>query len=161
MLVKMTVRNLALDPMTNVPIIILRDESGNLVVPIWIGIFEANAIAMVLANIPTARPMTHDLLKVLMEKGDLSVQRALITDIKDGTYYALLEIQKGENTISVDCRPSDAIAIALRFNAPILVDQVVIEKSKAADHGRDAEEAEKLQDWLESLKPEDFGKYSM
>ncbi|MBN1355550.1 bifunctional nuclease family protein [bacterium] len=161
MLVKMKVRNLTLDPLTNMPIIILRNDEGDLVVPIWIGVFEANAIAMELEKIPTSRPLTHDLFRTILQKADITVIRTMITDLRDGTYYAVLELKIGPKTISVDARPSDAIALAIRFDAPIFVHQDVIEQSKAADHGRDQETAEKLRDWLKSLKPEDFGKYQM
>lgn len=161
MLVRMAVKNLTLDPMTNMPIIILKNDAGDLVVPIWVGVFEANAIAMELGKIPTLRPMTHDLIRDIIKKMDADLDRVIITDLKEGTYYAALEIKIGSITLTIDCRPSDAIAVALRFNALIFVDQDVVEKSRAADHGRDPDEAEKLQDWLKSLKPEDFGKYSM
>ncbi|MBN1552807.1 bifunctional nuclease family protein [bacterium] len=161
MLIKMSVKNLTLDPLTNMPIIILKNEEGNLVVPIWVGVFEANAIALELEKIPTPRPMTHDLMKKIMKKLGVIVSRALITDLKDGTYFAVLEFKTKIKTFTIDARPSDAIALALRFDAPIYVEQEVVEKSKAADHGKDQEDAEKLKDWLKSLKPEDFGKYSM
>ncbi len=161
MLVKMTVKNLTLDPMTNMPIIILKNEAGDLVVPIWVGVYEANAIALELEKIPPLRPMTHDLIRNIIKQLNSDIERVIITDLKEGTYYAVLEVKTQAETIMVDCRPSDAIAIALRFNATIFVEQEVVEKSRAADHGRDPDEAEKLQDWLKSLKPEDFGKYSM
>ena len=132
-----------------------------MVVPIWIGIFEANAIALELEQIPTPRPMTHDLMKSIMEKLDVSISRVLITDLRDVTYYAVLELETPNGMIQIDSRPSDAIALALRFDAPIFVNQSVIEKSKAADYGKEKDEAEKLKDWLKSLKPEDFGKYRM
>jgi uncharacterized protein len=161
MLIKMSVKNLTLDPMTNMPIIILKNEEGDLVVPIWVGVFEANAIVLELEKIPTPRPLTHDLIKEILNQLDAKIVRILITDLKDGTYYAVLEIKSGKKTISVDARPSDAIALALRFDAPIFVHQDVIEKSKATDHGKDQEESERIRDWLKSLKPEDFGKYTM
>jgi uncharacterized protein len=161
MLIKMMVRNLTLDPLTNMPILILRNEEGDLVVPIWIGVFEANAIARELDKIPSNRPLTHDLIRTIMQKSNTTISRALITELKDGTYYAVLEIKTGSETIAVDARPSDAIALAIRFDAPIFVNQDVVEQSKAAEHGRDQENAEKLRDWLKALKPEDFGKYQM
>ena len=161
MLIKMVVKNLTLDPLTNVPIIILRNETGDLIVPIWVGVFEANAIAVELEKIPSSRPMTHDLLKNVIKELGAVLVRALITDLKDGTYFAVLELKSQGKTVTMDARPSDAIAMALRFNVPIFVNNIVIEKSKAADHGRDQEDAEKIRDWLEVLRPEDFGKYRM
>jgi uncharacterized protein len=161
MLIKMSVKNLTLDPITNMPIIILKNDSGELVVPIWIGVFEANAIVLELEKIPTPRPLTHDLLKDILNQMNAVITRAMITDLKEGTYYAILEIKFESKTITIDARPSDAIALALRFDAPIYVSQDVIEKSKAADHGHDQEESERIKDWLKSLKPGDFGKYRM
>ncbi len=163
MFVKMTVYNLAMDPFSNVPIVLLRDESGELIVPIWVGGFEANAIALELQKIQPVRPITHDLLKSILKKLNIVVTRVLITDLKEGTYYAILELKGPSGALSMDSRPSDAIAMALRFDAPIFVSQTVIEKSKAADHGSEPEkdETEKLKDWLKSLRPEDFGKYGM
>ena len=161
MLVKMSVKNLAVDPLFNAPIVILKNDDGDLVVPIWIGAFEANAILNELENSPTTRPMTHDLIKTILSKVELTLERILITDIRDGVYFAVIDIKSKSGTISIDARPSDAIALALRFDAPIFVSQDVIEKCNAAEHGSDPDDVEKLRDWLKSLKPEDFGKYKM
>ncbi len=160
MLIKMVVRNLTLDPMTNLPILILRDESGDLVVPIWIGIFEANAIVLELEQMPTIRPLTHDLTKTIIEKLGATISRIMITDLDEGTYFAVIELKTDHGKITIDSRPSDAIALALRFRAPIYVNQDVIAKGNASDHDIE-KDSEKLKNWLKSLKPEDFGDYSM
>jgi uncharacterized protein len=161
MFIKMMVKNLALDPVTNMPIIILKNDTGDLVVPIWVGVFEANAIVLELEKIPTPRPLTHDLVKEIILQLQAAITRIFIHDLRDGIYFATLEIVIGDRTISIDARPSDAIALALRFDAPVFVHEDVIERSRAAEYGRDQEESERIKDWLKSLKPEDFGKYSM
>src|SRR5512147_815613 len=128
MFVEMKVRGLALDPVSNMPIIILRDEEDKRSLPIWVGIFEANAIALELEKIATPRPMTHDLIKNILDHLGATVQQVIINDLRDNTFYAVIEISINGNRVAIDSRPSDAIAIALRVNAPIFVDESVIGK---------------------------------
>jgi hypothetical protein len=161
MLVKMMVRGLALDPITNMPIIILKDVDDRKALPIWVGIFEANAIALELEKIATPRPMTHDLIKNILEHLGATVHQVIINDLRDNTFYAVIEISVNGNPIMVDSRPSDAIAIALRVNAPIFVAEDVINKAKSIDVSDEKEENDRWRDWLENLKPEDFGKFRM
>jgi len=161
MLVKMMVRGLALDPITNMPIIILKDAEDRKALPIWVGIFEANAIALELEKIATPRPMTHDLIKNILDHLGATVQQVTINDLRDNTFYAIIEISVNGGRIAVDSRPSDAIAIALRVNAPIFVDEAVISKAKNIDVSDEKEENDRWREWLENLKPEDFGKYRM
>lgn len=160
MLVEMMVKGLALDPMSNMPIIILKDLEEKKALPIWVGIFEANAIALELEKINTPRPMTHDLIKNILEGLGVVVKRIVVNDLKDNTFYAILELMVNGNQITIDSRPSDAIAIALRVGAPIYVSDNVIQRAKSVDIA-DEEESDKLKSWLENLKPEDFGKYNM
>ncbi|HLD44268.1 MAG TPA: bifunctional nuclease family protein, partial [bacterium] len=129
-LIKMNVSGLTIDPFTNMPIVILKDEEGTLALPIWIGLIEASAIATEIEKIALSRPMTHDLIKTLLEKLHASVQRIEITDLMDNTFFALIHCQSLNNQFSLDCRPSDAIAVALRTKSDIYVDRKVIEKSR-------------------------------
>ena len=161
MLVKMMVRGLALDPITNMPIIILKDIEDRKALPIWVGIFEANAIALELEKIATPRPMTHDLIKSILDHLGAVVQQVIINDLRDNTFYAIIEISINGSRIAIDSRPSDAIAIALRVNAPIFVEEAVISKAKNIDVSDEKEENDRWREWLENLKPEDFGRYRM
>jgi bifunctional DNase/RNase len=149
------------DPITNMPIIILRDEAGQRVLPIWVGIFEANAIALQIENIPTPRPMTHDLLRNVIHDLKASVQKIVVSDLKENTFYALIYLLVKGETLAVDARPSDAIALALRTKAPIFVEETVIDNAKTIDFGAERGDSERLQKWLESLDPDDLGKYKM
>ncbi len=165
MFVEMKVRGLALDPLSNMPIIILRDEEDKRSLPIWVGIFEANAIALELEKISTPRPMTHDLIKNILEAIDARVLKVMVTDLKENTFYAVLHLQVGGTEYTVDSRPSDAIALALRVAAPIYVDEDVVRKAKSLEvTTREAEtvkadDPEKIREWLGSIKPEDFEKF--
>ena len=162
MLVEMKVRGLALDPVSNMPIIILRDEEDKRSLPIWVGIFEANAIALELEKIATPRPMTHDLIKNILESLEAQVVKIVVTDLKENTFFAVLHLQLGETEYTVDSRPSDAIALALRVSAPILVEEDVVRRAKSVEVvAKETDDQEKLKEWLENLKPEDFGKYKM
>jgi len=143
------------------PIIILKDAEDRKALPIWVGIFEANAIALELEKIVTPRPMTHDLIKNILEHLGATVQQVVINDLKDNTFYAIIEITVNGNRITVDSRPSDAIAIALRVGAPIFVVDEVVSKAKSIDISDEKEENDRWREWLENLKPEDFGKYRM
>ena len=165
MFVEMKVRGLALDPVSNMPIIILRDEEDKRSLPIWVGIFEANAIALELEKIPTARPMTHDLIKSILETIEARVLKIVVTDLKENTFFAVLHLQLGESEYTIDSRPSDAIALALRVSAPIYVDEDVVRKAKSLEVGKEteapkADDPDRLREWLENIKPEDFGKFN-
>lgn len=161
MQVEMTIKGLMVDPVTNMPIIILRDQEGQRVLPIWVGVFEANAIALQIENIATPRPMTHDLLRNVIADLKAQVRKIVVSDLKENTFYALIYMTVNGDTIAVDARPSDAIALALRVRAPIFVEDSVIDSAKKLDFTPDKADSERLQKWLESLNPEDLGKYKM
>lgn len=161
MWVEMKVRGLALDPLSNMPIIILKDEEEKRSLPIWVGIFEANAIALELEKISTPRPMTHDLLKNVLETLEAQVEKIVVNDLRDNTFFAVIHIHQGGREYTVDSRPSDAIAIAIRVGAPIFVAEDVVRRAKSVEVSKEAEDQERLREWLENLKPEDFGKYKM
>ena len=176
MLLEMKVFGLAIDPVTNAPILILKDTEGKNVLPIWIGPLEASAIATELEKIQLARPMTHDLLKDIFKNLGITVSKVEITDLEDNVYYAVIHLMYGENNYAVDARPSDAIAVALRANSAIFVENKVLEKSKTLDIGNKAassegrqkngvdKEGDRQDEWLnilERLSPENFGKYKM
>jgi uncharacterized protein len=158
---EMKIKGLMIDPITNMPIIILRDPASSAVLPIWVGIFEANAIALQIEKIVTPRPMTHDLLKSVLGSLHATVDKVLITDLKENTFYALIYLNHGGGVVAIDSRPSDAIALALRTGAPIFVATEVIEKAKNTDLTKDAGESERIRKWLESLDPDELGKYEM
>jgi bifunctional DNase/RNase len=161
MLIKMTVRGIALDPITNMPIIILKDVEERKALPIWVGIFEANAIALELEKVTTPRPMTHDLLKSLLDGLGATVQQIVVNDLKDNTFFAVIEVNHNGTIVTIDSRPSDAIALALRVNAPIFVAEQVVAQAKSVEISEEREDSDKWKEWLENLKPEDFGKYRM
>ncbi|NOT27456.1 MAG: bifunctional nuclease family protein [Acidobacteria bacterium] len=161
MLIEMTIKGLMVDPVTNMPIVILKDRVGERVLPIWVGIFEANAIALQIENIATPRPMTHDLLRNVISDLDGRVDQVVVSDLKDNTFFAIIHLTvKGERVV-IDSRPSDAIALALRTRAPILVEETVIDNAKTVDFTSDRADSERLQQWLESLDPDEMGKYKM
>ena len=161
MLIEMTIKGLMVDPITNTPIVILKDKAGDRVLPIWVGVFEANAIALQIENVSTPRPMTHDLLRNIITDLDGRVDRIVVSDLKDNTFFALIHLTvKGEG-IAVDARPSDAIALALRTRAPILVEESVIDNAKTVDFGSERLDDDKVQKWLESLDPAELPKYKM
>jgi bifunctional DNase/RNase len=165
MLVEMKVRGLALDPVSNMPIILLRDEEEKRSLPIWVGIFEANAIALELEKIATARPMTHDLIKSILETVEAQLVKIVVTDLKENTFYAVLHLKLGGAEYTVDSRPSDAIALALRAAAPIFVDEDVFPKAGKMDVAKEgetmkADDPEQLREWLQNIKPEDFEKFN-
>ena len=149
------------DPVTNMPIILLRDSDGQKVLPIWVGIYEANAIALQIENVSTPRPMTHDLLKNVISDLKASVQKIVVSDLKDNTFFALIYLEVNGETVAIDARPSDAIALALRARAPIFVEDSVIDNAKSFDPGGDKPDTDRLQKWLENLDPDDLGKYKM
>jgi len=161
MLIEMTIKGLMVDPITNTPIVILKDKAGDRVLPIWVGVFEANAIALQIENVSTPRPMTHDLLRNIITDLDGRVDKIVVSDLKDNTFFALIHLTvKGEG-IAVDARPSDAIALALRTRAPILVEESVIDNAKTVDFGSERLDNDKVQKWLESLDPAELPKYKM
>jgi len=165
-LIEMKVLGLTIDPVTNTPIVILKDMDNNKAIPIWIGLFEASAIATELKKIVFPRPMTHDLFIEFMRSFNVTVERIEIVDIRSNTFYANIYMNKEGHDFTIDARPSDAIAIALRANAPIFVDEIVIEKSRNVDFGvklndLDKLKEDKIKEFLENLSVEDFGKYKM
>ena len=161
----MIISALTVDPLTNSPIVILKEIDGEKTLPIWIGLLEATAIASELEGIQFPRPMTHDLLKNILEIIDVKVAKIEVCDLKNNTYYALIHISYKGKDIKIDARPSDALALSLRVNAPIFVDEEIIEMSKQIDLKAipedKTEEGKKWQEILENLNPEDFGKYKM
>ena len=161
MQIEMSIKGLMVDPITNMPIVILRDKDGQRVLPIWVGIFEANAIALQIENISTPRPMTHDLLRNVIEDLKASVQKIVVCDLQENTFYALIYLSLNGDTLAIDARPSDAIALALRTRAPIFVEDTVIDNAKTVDFGSEKTDTDRLQKWLESLDPDDLGKYKM
>jgi bifunctional DNase/RNase len=161
MQIEMTIKGLMVDPVTNMPIIILRDDAGDRVLPIWVGIFEANAIALQIENVATPRPMTHDLLRNIIQDLDGAVQKVVVSELKDSTFFAVIHLAVRGEPILIDARPSDAIALALRTKAPIYVEEDVIDNAKAMDGTPERADSERLQKWLESLDSDDLGKYKM
>jgi bifunctional DNase/RNase len=165
MLHKANVAGLTMDPTSNTPIIILKTEAGDQTIPIWIGLLEATSIASVLQEIQFERPMTHDLFKNFSEHLNIRVSKVEVCDLRDNTFFALIHFDGEAQSFTLDARPSDAIAIALRFEAPIYVDEKVIEKSKRGEGDVEvldqSEEGKKWAEYLEKLSPEDFGKYKV
>jgi bifunctional DNase/RNase len=161
----MVISGLTMDPVTNSPIVILKAVDGDETLPIWIGLLEATAIASEMEGIKFSRPMTHDLLKNMMDMVDVKVARIEVSDLKDNTYYAVIHLKQGEKEITLDARPSDALAISLRVKAPIFVAEEVIKQSSRIDLKSEpqdkSEKGKKWQEILESLNPDDFGKYKM
>jgi len=160
-LVEMNIKGLMVDPITNMPIIILRDRDGQKVLPIWVGVFEANAIALQIENIQTPRPMTHDLLRNVIQDLQAAVEKIVVCDLRDNPFYALIHLTTPAGPVAIDARPSDAIALALRTRAPILVEERVIDNAKSVDFSNEKQDSDRLQQWLESLDPDDMGKYKM
>jgi bifunctional DNase/RNase len=159
-LVSMSIKGLMLDPVSNSPIVVLKDDDEKFFLPIWVGIFEANAIALQLENITTPRPMTHDLLRNMINELDARVTRVVINDLRDSTFFAQIRLLVGGKTLEVDARPSDAIALALRTEAPIFVAQSVLDQAQTiTPEGEDNDE--KMKKWFENLEPDEMGKYKM
>jgi len=158
-LVPMTIKGLMLDPISNSPIVVLKNDEDSIFLPIWVGIFEANAIALRLEEVEMPRPMTHDLLRNIISDVEGKVTRVVINDLVDSTFYARIFMTLGARNLEIDARPSDALALALRTDAPIFVAQTVLDQAQtlSGDEGQD----EKLRKWFEQLKPEDLGKYKM
>jgi bifunctional DNase/RNase len=157
MQIEMSIKGLMVDPISNMPIVILRDKEGSRTLPIWVGMFEANAIALQIENISTPRPMTHDLLRNVIQDLKAAVEKIVVCDLQDGTFYALIYLRAHGELLAIDSRPSDAIALALRTRAPIFVEETVIDSAKTVDVASDKSDAERLQKYLESLDPDDLG----
>lgn len=159
--VEMKIRGLMMDPVTNMPIVILKDVNGASVLPIWVGIYEANAIALEIEKVSTPRPMTHDLLKNLLLGLETRVHKVVVSDLRDDTFYALIWLERDGQVISIDSRPSDALALALRVDCPIYVEDEVLKNSKVSGIASDKVNSEELRKWLENLNDEDIGRYKM
>jgi len=159
--VEMKIRGLMMDPVTNMPIAILRDVSGNSVLPIWVGVYEANAIALEIEKVSTPRPMTHDLIKSLLLGLNTAMRKVVVSELKDDTFYAVIWLDRDGETISVDSRPSDALALALRLDCPIYVEETVLKSSSKAANASDKDNKEELKRWLDGLNDEDLGRYKM
>jgi bifunctional DNase/RNase len=159
--VEMKIRGLMMDPVTNMPIVVLKDVNGNAILPIWVGIYEANAIALEIEKVSTPRPMTHDLIKILLLGMNTSMRKVVVSDLKDDTFYAVIWLEKEGKLMSVDSRPSDALALALRLDCPIFVDDSVLKSSKMVATMTDRVNNEELRRWLENLNDEDLGRYKM
>lgn len=147
MLIHMKVEGLLFDPRSGMYILLLNQVDGNATLPIWIGKPEADSIALALGKVATPRPLTHDLIKNIFDKLKVKVTNIVITQIIDNTYYAVIYAIDEHGEIAIDSRPSDAVAVAVRIQVPIYVDEEVL----------DARKADELEEWLKNLKPEDFG----
>jgi len=159
--VEMKIRGLMMDPMTNMPIVVLKDVGSDTVLPIWVGVYEANAIAMEIEKVTTPRPMTHDLIRNLLAGLDAHVHKIVVNELRDDTFYAVIWMERDGKVISIDSRPSDALAVALRVDCPIFVDEEVLKSSKKANAAGDRVSSEELRKWLEGLSDEDLGRYKM
>jgi bifunctional DNase/RNase len=159
--VEMKIRGLMMDPVSNMPIVLLKDVASETVLPIWVGVYEANAIALEIEKVNTPRPMTHDLIKNVLTGLDALVHKVVVTELKEDTFYAVIWLEREGQSISVDSRPSDAIALALRMDCPIFVDDEVLKHSKQSANLSDRVTSDELRKWLEGLGDDDLGKYKM
>ena len=159
--VEMKIRGLMMDPVTNMPIVILKDVGSDTVLPIWVGVFEANAIALEIEKVTTPRPMTHDLLKNVFAGFEATVEKVVVTELRDDTYHAMIWVSREGSPILIDSRPSDALALALRLDCPIFVEDQVLKTSKLSNSVSDRVSNEELRKWLENLNDEDLGRYKM
>jgi uncharacterized protein len=160
--IEVRIRGLMMDPSTNMPIVVLKDVASDTVMPIWVGIFEANAIAIEIEKMSAQRPMTHDLMRDLIGHLNARLERVVITEIKDDTFHSVLWLRQGDDSVTIDARPSDAIALALRSDCPIFVSESVMQTAKLNTSGPpDGPSAEQLRTWLEGLNDEDLGRYKM
>ncbi len=157
----MEIKGLMLDPSSNTPIVILKDVESQFFLPIWIGVPEANAIALRIEGFEPPRPMTHDLLRAALAQLGARVEKIVISDLKDSTFFALIHLLREQGELAIDARPSDAIALALRADAPIFVLRSVMEKAQAVDLAAEVSDEEKLKKWLEEISPDELGKYTM
>lgn len=161
MTVRMNVKALIVDPVANMPVVILRDDEDKSFLPIWVGVFEANAIALQLEGVKTPRPLTHDLLKDTISLLGAVVERVVITRLHENTFYAEIHLLAGGRPVVIDSRPSDAIALALRASSPVFVEEIVLEMSRAQDASEETQGHERLRKWFEEADPESLGKYKM
>jgi uncharacterized protein len=159
--IEMKIRGLMVDPSTNMPIILLKDPQSDALLPIWVGLYEANAIALEVEKSQTPRPLTHDLLKNLIHGLNAKVQRVVVTELKDDTFYAVIWMEQSGEIVSLDARPSDALALALRADCPIYVDEDVLRTAKVLPNPADQASSQDVRKWLESLNDEDLGRYKM
>ena len=159
--IEMKIRGLMVDPSTNAPIVILKYVSSDTVLPIWVGLYEANAIALEVEKSSPPRPMTHDLLKNLIHGLNAEIQRIVVTELRDDTFYAVIWMEQNGEIVTLDARPSDAIALALRADCPIYVSEEVLKEAKVVPSTGDSATAEELRRWLENLNDEDMGRYKM
>lgn len=159
--IEMKIRGLMMDPVTNMPIVILKDANGNQILPIWVGIYEANAIALEIEKVTTPRPMTHDLIRNVLLGLDATVRKVVVSELRDDTFFAVIWMEREGETVSIDSRPSDALALALRLDCPIFVDDQVLKTSKSTATMSDKVSNDELKRWLEGLNDEDFGRYKM
>lgn len=157
MLIEMAIKGLMMDPITNLPIVILKDPDGQRVLPIWVGAVEANAVALQIENVAPPRPLTHDLVRSILLELGASLVRVVIHDLRESTFFAYLELKRDTDTTLVDVRPSDALALALRAKAPVFVHPRVLERASSTDVSMEEADHDRLQRWLESLDPEDLG----
>jgi len=160
-LVRMEIKGLMLDPTSNIPIVVLREQGGQIFLPIWIGVFEANAIALRIEGIDPPRPLTHDLLRSVFSHFGAQIEHVVISDLRENTFFATIQVTRDGKVSGIDARPSDAIALAIRVDAPIFVRRDVLDRAKAVDLATQAADEDKLKEWLEELNPEDLGKYTM
>ena len=159
--VEMKIRGLMMDPVSNMPIVILKDVGGSSILPIWVGVYEANAIALEIEKVTTPRPMTHDLIKSLLAGLSTGMKKVVVSELKDDTFYAVIWLERDGEIISVDSRPSDALALALRLDCPIYVEEAVLKSSKMTSSVSDKVNQEEMRRWLEGLNDEDLGRYKM
>ncbi|MBS1798750.1 MAG: bifunctional nuclease family protein [Acidobacteria bacterium] len=159
--IEMQIRGLMMDPVTNMPIIVLKDVAGDAVLPIWVGIFEANAIALELEKTATPRPMTHDLMQNMARNLNAEVRKVVVSELRDDTFYAVIWLDHAGETVAMDARPSDAIALALRWDCPIYVNREVLENSRQSATGAQTVNAEEMRRWLENLNDDEMGRYKM
>jgi hypothetical protein len=159
--IEMKIRGLMMDPVTNMPIVVLKDSVGTAILPIWVGIYEANAIALEIEKVQTPRPMTHDLLKNLLLGLNVRVHKVVVNELREDTFYALIWMERDGHLMSIDSRPSDALALALRVDCPIFVEEDVLKSSKVSSAVADKNSSEELRKWLEGLSDEDLGRYKM
>ena len=159
--VEMKIRGLMMDPVTNNPIVVLKDVNGTAILPIWVGIYEANAIALEIEKVATPRPMTHDLIRNLLFGLEAGVKKVVVSELKEDTFYAVIWLERNGELISIDSRPSDALAVALRLDCPIFVEDEVLKTSKKAGLVAEKGSSDELRKWLENLNDEDLGRYKM
>ena len=159
--VEMKIRGLMMDPVSNMPIVILKDVNGNAILPIWVGVYEANAIALEIEKVSTPRPMTHDLIKSLLAGLSTGMKKVVVSELKDDTFYAVIWLERDGEVISVDSRPSDALALALRLDCPIYVEEAVLKSSKQSSSVSEKVNQDEVRRWLEGLNDEDLGRYKM